>query len=246
MNVTDTVKAHTPWAIRSLSREIKRRIRWVHNGRRAVDEVFQEVYQRGMWGGEKGEFYSGPGSDSEPAIRYASGVGKLIAERGIRSVVDLGCGDFRVARRFLGDDVDVAYTGVDVVEPLIRQNIAKHGSSRIDFACLDIIRDPLPDGELCLIREVFQHLSNGEILKVIPKLKKYRCVVYSDYQPGPSAPFAPNRDISHGIDTRIWKDSALFLDQDPFHIPMKLLFEAPSPFVLRHPGECIRTYLLWP
>jgi SAM-dependent methyltransferase len=245
MNFVDTVKAHTPWEIRRVAREIKRRIRWVRNRRRPVGEVFQEVYQRSMWGGEKGEFYSGPGSDSEAANHYATGIAELIAARGIRSIVDLGCGDFRVAKRFLGAG-DVAYTGVDVVEPLIRQNMANHGSSRIEFACLNIISDPLPDGELCLIREVFQHLSNDEILRVIPKLKQYKYVVYSDYQPAPSAPCVPNRDIGHGIDIRIWKDSALFLDQPPFNVPMKLLFEAASPIVQRHPDERIRTYLLWP
>jgi len=245
MSVVDTVKAHTPWVIRSGARTIKRRIRWARNSRRPVDEVFQEVYQRAMWGGEVGEFCSGPGSDSDAAALYAVGIAELIATRGIRSVVDLGCGDFCVAGRLLSGS-DVGYIGVDVVEPLIRQNIANHRSSRVDFACLNIITDALPDGELCLIREVLQHLSNAEILRVMPKLRQYRYVVYSDYQPGPLAPCVPNRDIGHGIDTRIWKDSALFLDQPPFQVPMKLLFEAPSPIILRHPGECIRTYLLWP
>jgi SAM-dependent methyltransferase len=245
MGLIDTVKAHTPWAIRNGAREIRRRIRWVRNSRRPVDEVFQEVYQRAMWGGEIGNFFSGPGSDSDAAAHYAAGIAELIATRGIRSVVDLGCGDFRVAERFLGDS-DVSYMGVDVVEALVRQNIANHRNARIDFACRNIITDPLPDGELCLIREVLQHLSNAQILRVIPKLRQYRYVVYSDYQPGPSVPCVPNRDIGHGIDTRIWKDSALYLDQPPFHVPMTLLFEAPSPIVLRNPGESIRTYLLWP
>ena len=205
MNFIDTVKAHTPWELRRVVREINRRIRWVRNNRRPVGEVFQEVYQQAMWGGEKGEFYSGPGSDSDAATHYAAGIAEFIASRKIRSVVDLGCGDFRVAKTFLGDN-DVDYMGVDIVEPLVRQNIAKHGGSRIGFACLNIIRDPLPDGELCLIREVLQHLSNAEILRVLPKIKQYRYVVYSDYQPGPLAPCVPNRDIGHGIDIRIWKD----------------------------------------
>jgi len=31
------------------------------------------------------------------------------------------------------------------------------------FLCLDIISDELPDGDLCLLREVLQHLSNREM-----------------------------------------------------------------------------------
>jgi hypothetical protein len=48
------------------------------------------------------------------------------------------------------------------------------------------------------------------------------------------------------MDTRIWLDSALFLDQPPFNADMKLLFETPAAVDLRNPGEQIRTYLLWP
>ena len=244
MSVVDFVKAHTPWAIRRVSRNIKRRLRWASNARQPVGKVFGDVYGRNLWGGELGGFYSGPGSDCHAASRYAEGIRALIADRTIRSVVDLGCGDFRVASMFLNNDI--TYIGVDIVQPLVHQNVAKYRSDKVDFACLDIIEDRLPEGELCLIREVFQHLGNAQILKVIPKLRQFKCAVYTDYQPGPGVPCTPNRDISHGVDTRIWRDLALFLDQPPFNIPMRLLFEAAASTVLRNPGERIRTYLLWP
>ncbi len=244
MGVVDVVKAHTPWAIRRVSRQIKRNVRWARSARQPVDQVFSDIYQRNLWGGEKGNFYSGPGSECDAASIYAEGIRDFIIGRNIRSIVDLGCGDFRVARMFLNDDI--RYTGVDIVEPLVRENAARYHSDKVDFACVNIIESTLPEGELCLIREVFQHLSNAEILTVIPKLRQFRFAVYTDYQPGPGAPCTPNRDISHGVDTRIWRDSALFLDQPPFNVPMRLLFEAPSPIVLRNAGERIRTYLLWP
>jgi len=242
--VVDFVKAHTPWAIRHLSRRIKREIRWGRSAKQSARTVFGEIYQRNLWGGEAGAFYSGPGSDSHAALLYAEGIKAFIANRDVRSVVDLGCGDFRVATMFLGDDI--TYVGVEIVETLVTSNIANHQCDKISFQCLDIVDDQLPTGDLCLIREVFQHLSNAEILKVIPKLRQFRYVVYTDYQPGPGAPCSPNRDIAHGVDTRIWRDSALFLDKPPFNVPMQLLFEAPASTTLRHPGERIRTYLLWP
>jgi SAM-dependent methyltransferase len=236
--VVDFVKARTPWAIRHLSRRIKRQIRWVRSAKQPVRSVFREIYQQNLWGGER------PGSDSHAASLYAEGIKAFIANRHVGSIVDLGCGDFQVASKFLHDAV--SYVGVDIVEPLVASNIAKYYSDKVSFTCLDIVEDPLPGGELCLIREVFQHLSNAEILKVLPKLLQFKFVIYTDYQPGLAAPCSPNRDIAHGVDIRIWRDSALFLDKPPFNVPMQLLFEAPASTILRNPGERIRTYLLWP
>lgn len=234
------VKAHTPRPIRQLSRRIKREIHWIRNRRRPVEDVFQQIYAQNTWGGEDGAFFSGPGSEDLPAKVYADGIRRFIAKHDIRSVVDLGCGDFRVARRILKERIE--YTGVDVVGPLIRQNRQRHGSPTTRFMHLDITREPLPPGELCLVREVLQHLSNAEILQVLPKLAQYRYAIYSDYQPADEC--VPNRDIPHGHDTRIWRDSALYLDQSPFDTSIELLFDAPVTTVLRAPGERIRTFLI--
>jgi SAM-dependent methyltransferase len=242
--VVDFVKARTPWAIRHLSRRIKRKIRWVRSAKQPVRSVFGEIYKQNLWGGELGNFYSGPGSDSHAGSLYAEGIKAFIANRHVGSIVDLGCGDFQVASKFLHDAV--TYVGVEIVEPLVASNIAKYHTDKVRFTCLDIVEDPLPGGELCLIREVFQHLSNAEILKVLPKLRQFKFAIYTDYQPCLAAPCSPNRDIAHGVDIRIWRDSALFLDKPPFNMPMQLLFEAPASTILRYPGERIRTYLLWP
>jgi hypothetical protein len=109
---------------------------------------------------------------------------------------------------------------------------------------LDATRDPLPDGDLCLIREVLQHLSNRQIASVLQAARKFRYVIYSDYQPPAGIQCLPNRDIPHGRDTRIWKNSAVLLDQAPFNREVELLLEVESQEVLLQPGECIRTFLL--
>jgi hypothetical protein len=244
VGVVDYVKERTPWPIRRVTRRLKREFRWAHTAWRPVGAVFGNIYQRNMWGGESGSFYSGPGSDSLAAKLYTEGIKAFIADHNVKSVVDLGCGDFRVASSFLSEDV--SYVGVDIVEALIRENIPKYRNEKIDFACLNIIEDRLPKGELCLMREVLQHLSNAQILKIIPKLREFKFAIYTDYQPASGVRCRPNRDISHGVDIRIWRGSALFLDQPPFNVPMRLLFDAPASTALLGPGERICTYLLWP
>jgi SAM-dependent methyltransferase len=207
--------------------------------------VFQKVYAEREWGrGDTGDLYSGAGSDPVPATAYAENIRRYIEREGIRSIVDLGCGDYRVARLLVSDQVE--YVGVDIVEQVVATNRANHGRANVRFECLDIIHDPLPTGDLCLIREVFQHLSNAEILRVLPKLRGFRHVIFSDAQLPRSAITKPNRDIVHGRDTRGWKYSALFLDQPPFNLRTELLFEIELPQYVLRPGERVCTYRIWP
>src|SRR5262245_52404872 len=70
-------------------------------GNKSVAEAFSEIYAQNLWGGEAGEFYSGTGSEAFYAPPYAEMVKKLIAENDIKTVVDLGCGDFRIASKFV-------------------------------------------------------------------------------------------------------------------------------------------------
>jgi hypothetical protein len=72
MGVFDVVKAYTPWAIRRASHRVKREVRWARNARQPVGKVFEDVYNQGMWGGEQGKFYSGPGSEGDAARIYSS------------------------------------------------------------------------------------------------------------------------------------------------------------------------------
>jgi SAM-dependent methyltransferase len=245
VQILDAVKAHTPWTIRNFTRRIKREIHWARNARLPARKVFKAIYDENAWGGHNdGEYYSGPGSDSGPAHAYADRIRRFVTDHHIASIVDLGCGDFRVGSMLVSENV--RYVGVDIVDDLVRVNRRRFGKENIQFQCLDITRDTLPDGDLCLVREVFQHLSNTEILRVLPRLRNYRYVIYTDYQPPPSALTLPNRDIAHGRDTRLWKGSALFLDQPPFNIEMELLFETRVSRYICSPGERISTYIIRP
>lgn len=50
---------------------------------------------------------------------------QYIEREGIRSIVDLGCGDYRVASLLVSDSVQ--YVGVDVVEDVIAANRQRYG-----------------------------------------------------------------------------------------------------------------------
>jgi SAM-dependent methyltransferase len=89
-----------------------------------------------------------------PRGPYISAFRALINSEGVKRVVDLGCGDFEVARRILSPEL--IYVGCDVVPGLVARNEARFATEHIEFRNLDVVTDPLPEGDLCIIRQVFQ------------------------------------------------------------------------------------------
>ena len=163
-------------------------------------ETFQDIYKNDRWGyfrykNAPCDFYSGPGSYAGELVNpYVSLVKKLISEKEIKTIADLGCGDFNVGSRIAPLVVD--YTGCDIVPELIERNKKKFGNDRCSFVCLDIVEDDLPAADLCLIREVFQHLSNKEIMNVLHKLRQYKFVLVTETIKSIEEGF--NKDIPHG------------------------------------------------
>ena len=106
-------------------------------------------------------------------------------------------------------------SGVDIVPDLIEHNRANHGSERASFVCLDIVDGPLPAGDLCLLRQVLQHLNNEEIATVLEKLTNYKWVLVTENVSAGGMKF-PNVDHVHGPDTRLVEGSGVFLTEPPF------------------------------
>jgi SAM-dependent methyltransferase len=212
------------------------------NACRSVGEVFTRIYMNNEWGGKRGEFYSGSGSSEFHAAKYAEAVRGFIRGNGVRTVVDLGCGDFVVGRQLAMPGV--RYIGVDVVEELVSHNQREYGNADTSFQFLDIIEDELPDGDLCLLRQVLQHLSNAQIGKVLAKVRRYPFALITEHYPGPSVAVVPNKDKPHGSDTRIYDGSAVYLDRPPFSLEgLELVLEMDAVDHLVSDGETLRTFL---
>jgi Methyltransferase domain len=142
-------------------------------------------------------------------------------------VVDLGCGDFRVGQRICSA-ISVNYVGVDIVPGLIAYNQTRFGSDCVNFKCANIITDELPDGDLCLIRQVLQHLSNKQISQVLANCGKFPyLVITEDVYNGPN--MRPNLDIMHGPDNRLHRRSGVFLDRAPFALRTQNVVEISCP-----------------
>jgi hypothetical protein len=186
-------------------------------GESAAD-VFSRVYRNNHWGRRWGrKFFSGPGSHDQQVIEpYVRAVTDFLAQMpGRPKVVDLGCGDFQVGSRLrpvCGD-----YVACDVVPELIGHNRKAFARLQVEFVCLNIIEDALPEGEVAFLRQVLQHLSNAQIASVVPKLARYDFVVVTEHLPV-SPEFQPNLDHQFGSGIRVTRNSGVVLTAPPFNL----------------------------
>jgi SAM-dependent methyltransferase len=194
-------------------------------GRLSAAQAFSRIYSTNGWGAQVEEPYcSGTGSGGTAADQYCRFVSALIRERSIQSVVDLGCGDFRIGRRIVAE-TGVSYTGVDIVPELVSYYQRRFSSDHVRFECANIATDPLPGAQLCLLRQVLQHLSNAEILCVLTNVRQYSHVLISEHVP--AHPRCFNRDKTHGPDIRAYFGSGVYPDREPFSQPADLVWETP-------------------
>jgi hypothetical protein len=221
------------------------------NRNKTAEEVFTEIYEKNKWGGSQGEFYSGSGSANEQAVSaYIAMVSKLATSEKFLGLtfVDLGCGDFYVGKQII--PLCSSYIGVDIVKPLIQRNQVAYGNAQTKFMHLNIVEDELPDGDVCFVRQVLQHLSNQQIVAILQKLKKYRWIFITEHYPTDNNAIIPNVDKVHGGDVRVFDNSGIYLIEPPFELPTQELKE-----VLEVPGVglgkgndpgVIRTFLYKP
>lgn len=200
-----------------------------HNKKRTNGEVFDKIYKKNLWNEKrrklkKDKFYSGKGSENQYGVPYAKVILKFIQENKIETVVDLGCGDFKVASKFANKCKN--YIGIDCVKDLIEYHKKRYNNEKIRFECLDITNDILPSGDLCLIRQVLQHLSNDEIKKVLENSKKYPYIIITEHLLNEVCK-NPNMDKTRGMHTRLFFGSGVYLDKEPFNQKIEKIYEIP-------------------
>ena len=91
----------------------------------------------------------------------------MIAENGITSILDLGCGDLYWMKEII--PLIEYYHGIDVVKRLVKQNKELYGGQKVTFQCLDLSnakhqkRLTVRVVDLIVCLDVFGHLLNSEV-----------------------------------------------------------------------------------
>jgi hypothetical protein len=204
--------------------------------RQSPAELFGVIYREKHWGGEGHDFYSGSGSHTpeviEPFIAAVRAYLSRFPEPPV--VVDLGCGDFAAGSRLV--DLARHYHACDAVPALIARNRRLAAPPNLSFHLVDGVVDPLPPGDVVIVKQVFQHLRNDQIAAIVRKLAQYPVWIVTEHLP--AGAFTPNRDKPASGYTRSDLNSEIVLTEKPFRVKPKsseVLCEASED------GDLIRT-----
>lgn len=210
--------------------------------------IFQDVYRYNQWGGDgRSKYFSGVGSRGAAVEIYVEKMVALIQQHAAELgrppvVVDLGCGDFQVGSALLSRLPDITYIGCDIVPELVAHNSQAHGTERVNFQHVDIVVDPLPEGDICLVRQVLQHLSNKEISGILKRMGGYKLIYVTEGHPAArSGPVNPDKTAGFEVrfDWRTGRGRGVELDQPPFGVAVEEVFRTSAP-----PHEVIITQRL--
>ena len=139
-------------------------------------KIFNMIYERNIWGNG-----SGSGSAPDNTNSYRNFLSNFIKTNDIKSVVDLGCGDWQFSK--LIDWTGLNYIGIDVSDAVLN-NTKLYSGDGISFFEMDALTGELPAADLLIMKDVIQHWSNVDILSFIPRLQRYkRALITNGFHP---------------------------------------------------------------
>ena len=189
--------------------------------------TFEDIYRRNAWNGV--ETRSGPGSGTYATRALKDALPGLVADLGVRSVLDVGCGE-----GFWQPDLP-GYLGVDVAESAVREARANH-PDRI-YAVADIRLVVPPPFGLVIVRDVIQHLSYPSAAALIGNIRASG----SAYLLASTYKGSPNRDIEDG---GFYSPD---LTAEPFGLPDPevLIFDGYAYHATLEPRDSVKFLGLW-
>jgi hypothetical protein len=184
--------------------------------------VFTEIYDKNYWGkaDDGNKYYSGSGTSDANSKLYIDFLITLIKKNNIKTLFEIGCGDFTIMKKVL-EKSNTNYIGADVVKKLVVDLNEQSKRETIQFIHIDAIKDEYPVAELCVIRQVLQHLNNHQIAVILEKTKKFKYVLVTEHLP--LNPIIKNGDKNMGGYIRLQnkKTSGVYLEAEPFNLTTK-------------------------
>lgn len=172
----------------------------------STEDTFHKIFQSNHWIGDKS--VSGQGSDDEQTREISIQIPRLINELGIKSFLDVPCGDFHWFSK-LNVNLD-SYTGGDIISEIVEKNNALYKTDSRAFIKLDLIEDSLPKADILLCRDCLVHLSYHDIEKVLENIRRSGI-------PYLLTTTFPNCDQNLDITTGDWR--IINLEKAPFNLP---------------------------
>jgi len=148
------------------------------------EHVFTNIYENKMWGEDVSDSFkgsSGCGSTLEFNNQYIAFLRDFIEKHNVKSVVDLGCGDWRCGRSIY-ENLSCSYIGYDIYEPMIKSHNELFKDSRWKFEVMNCFAnlDCMANADLLIVKDVLQHWSDKEVTEFMEfqkRTKKYKYIL---------------------------------------------------------------------
>lgn len=167
-----------------------------------MEDIFTHIYEHCNWGDDNNSNYkgsSGGGSALEyNKTTYIPFLKKFIVDNKIKTIVDLGSGDFQCGK-LIYDELDISYTGIDAYKKIVDYTSSIYNPPKYSFTHLDFCKnkESITEGELCILKDVICHWSLDNIytfLDYIVEHKKFKYILICNC----SQQYADNSDIENG------------------------------------------------
>jgi len=176
-----------------------------------TESRFTHIYETNSWNSI--ESRSGPGSEISHNTILLEKLKRFVSENGVRTILDLGCGDFNWMQLFDFSLID-NYLGIDIVAEEIEMNSKLFANEKIQFVHGNILNYQLPKVDLVISKDVLVHLDYAQAIAVLSNIKQSG----STYFGSTTFVGVENKDI----DTGRWRP--IDLTASPFNLgkPMTL------------------------
>ncbi|QOZ08863.1 class I SAM-dependent methyltransferase [Bradyrhizobium sp. CCBAU 51765] len=168
---------------------------------------FERIERTNLWGAATS--VSGLGSEDPATAAIREALPALLQRLRVRSLLDAPCGDAGWIGRL---ELDVDYTGIDIVPSLIEANRRRvaNGASPGRFLVADITRDALPRADIVLCRDCLVHLSFANIDRALAQFRMSgaRFLLVTTF---------PEWDCNQDCEDGDWR--ALNMEKAPFNWP---------------------------
>ena len=138
-----------------------------------MEKSFEEIYDKNIWGGG-----SGTGSNmTRHNKKYIEMVEGVIKDRDIKTVCDIGCGDWEFSQHI--DYGGVSYVGVDCVKSVVEGVQKKYQKNNVRFEHHVVGEGYVPEGyDLVILKDVIQHWTDEDIIGIMDKIIKNNRYVF--------------------------------------------------------------------
>ena len=132
-------------------------------------EKWKDIYNlcKNAWKGGLPETICGSGSTIRNSSIIIEGLNKMINNYDIKSIADLGCGDFNWMKKVNLSSID--YIGYDW---FIKNNADIYGSENITFAEGNIADIDIRKSDLVICKDVMIHMDNDHALAILNNIKR--------------------------------------------------------------------------